>query len=199
MARQDYITNFKLNESLGGANTLVIKHLATRKQNLACLMWPELGSNPQRWRVNQSVKKFATVTTRPSKSRPVRTVFTNYWCIMHHFSSMAFMLYHRFAWSVIKWPKYSYLCTDNDVFLDSESRYVWHPSQQGLFVRVCTFISFKILKGVGTRCKYQIIHNVRIRYTRKIFFKIRPAYKFIGVISLYQSQFIYISWKFIRL
>ena len=25
------------------------KHLTTRKQNLACLAWPELGSNPQQW------------------------------------------------------------------------------------------------------------------------------------------------------
>ena len=25
------------------------KHLTTRKQNLACLMWPELSSKPQRW------------------------------------------------------------------------------------------------------------------------------------------------------
>ena len=25
------------------------KHLTTHKQNLACLTWPELGLNPQRW------------------------------------------------------------------------------------------------------------------------------------------------------
>ena len=29
------------------------KHLTTRKQNLACLMWPKLGLNPQRWEDEQ--------------------------------------------------------------------------------------------------------------------------------------------------
>ena len=50
-ACQDYFTHFELSQPLGGSKTGDPRenHLTTHKRNLACLIWPELGSNPQRW------------------------------------------------------------------------------------------------------------------------------------------------------
>ena len=51
--RQDYLTHFELSklnrEILEETNPRRNEHLSTRKQNLACLTWPELDSNPQHW------------------------------------------------------------------------------------------------------------------------------------------------------
>ena len=51
MACQDYFTPSEPSQLLGGAKMgdPEENHLTTRKQNLACLMWLELGSNLQRW------------------------------------------------------------------------------------------------------------------------------------------------------
>ena len=50
---QDYFTHFELStlnrEIREETNPRGNKHLTTRKQNLACLTWPELDSNPQHW------------------------------------------------------------------------------------------------------------------------------------------------------
>ena len=50
-AHQDYFIHFEPSQLWVRAKTgdPEKKHLTTRKQNLARLMWPELGSNPQKW------------------------------------------------------------------------------------------------------------------------------------------------------
>ena len=62
-AHQDYFTHFVVSELiLTGHKTEINNgkvgwkwempeknHFTTRKQNLDCLTWPELGLNPQRW------------------------------------------------------------------------------------------------------------------------------------------------------
>ena len=46
MAHQDYFTNFEPDWMKMGDPE---NRLTTRKQNLACLMWHELGANPKQW------------------------------------------------------------------------------------------------------------------------------------------------------
>ena len=52
MTCQDYFTHFEPSQVLGEAkmgDPREKNHWITRKLNLPCLKWPELGSNPQRW------------------------------------------------------------------------------------------------------------------------------------------------------
>ena len=77
-ACQDYFTHFEQSQSLGEAkmgDRRKKSNLTTHKQNLVCLMWPKLGSNPQRW----DDKRFRSLKISCLNHSAMQKTFFRYW------------------------------------------------------------------------------------------------------------------------